>query len=107
MRTKKGKDIIFKPKMLAETGLILAADGKTFVTAADYRFKAVSFGEVKDWGGTITVMSELPQDVEYVLSLAGEEDDRSGRIRLDSVKKIQTKKITAYEYMFQGVSPLT
>ena len=107
MRTKKEKDIVLKPKVLAETGLLLAADGKQLIAGADYKFRALPFGEVAEWSGTVTTMSELPMDVEYVLSLEQEEDDRSGRIRLESMKITQKGKITACEYTFKGVSPLT
>jgi hypothetical protein len=107
MRTIKEKDIVIKSKVLAETGLLLAADGKQLVAGADYKFKALSFGEVAEWNGTVTTISELPMDVEYVLSLEQEEDDRRGRIQLLSMKKTQKGKIAAYEYTFKGVSPLT
>jgi hypothetical protein len=107
MPAKKEKDIVVKPKVLANTGYLLTADGQQFIIAAEYKFKAPSFGEVAEWEGTVTTIAELPMNVEYVLSLEQEEDDRAGRIRLESVNIMRKGKVTAYEYTFKGVSPLT
>ena len=92
--------------MLSDTGLILAADGKQFVIAADYKFKAKPFGEVAEWGGTLTTISEIPMDGEYTLELEQEEDGRTGKIKLESVKEKNQKGIASYEYIFRGVTAL-
>ncbi len=106
MRTKKEKDIVVKAKMLSDTGLILSAEGKQFVIAADYKFRAKTFGEVAEWGGTLTTISEIPMDGEYTIELE-QEDGRSGRIKLESVNEKYLGKITAYEYTFRGVTALS
>jgi hypothetical protein len=106
MRTKKEKDIVVKAKMLSDTGLILSADGKQFVIAADYKFRAKTFGEVEEWGGTLTTLGEIPMDGEYTLELDQEEDGRSGKIKLDSVEEKKQGKVTVYEYTFRGVTAL-
>jgi hypothetical protein len=106
MPAKKERDIIVKPKVLANTGYLLMADGKQLVAAADYKFKALPFGDVAEWSGKVTTICQLPMDIEYVLSLQQEEDDRAGRIRLESVNIMKKGKVTAYEYTFKGVSPL-
>jgi hypothetical protein len=43
MRNKQGKDIVVKAKVLNSTGLVLTADGRQFVIAADYKFRAKPF----------------------------------------------------------------
>lgn len=105
MRTKKGRDIVVKAKTLSDTGLILSAEGKQFVIAADYKFRAKTFGEVAEWGGTLTTLSEIPMDGEYTLELE-QEDGRTGKIKLDSVKEKQQGKVAVYEYTFRGVTAL-
>jgi hypothetical protein len=106
VRVKKEKAIVIKPRVLTGTGFLFAPDGRTLVAAADYRFRAVSSGEVNEWGGTIKLLREIPLNAEYVLGMEGQEDDRSGRIRLDAVRQVRIKKVTVYEYTFKGVSPL-
>jgi hypothetical protein len=106
MRTKKEKDIVVKAKMLSDTGLILSAEGKQFVIAADYKFRAKTFGEVAEWGGTLITVSEIPMDTEYTLELE-QEDGRSGRIKLESVNEKCLVKVTVYEYTFRGVTALS
>ena len=105
MRTKKERDIVVKAKMLSDTGLILSAEGKQFVIATDYKFRAKTFGEVAEWGGTLTTVSEIPMDGEYTLELE-QEDGRSGKIKLDSVKERKQGKVTVCEYTFRGVTAL-
>jgi hypothetical protein len=105
MRTKKEKDIVVKAKMLSDTGLILAADGRQLVIAADYKFRAKPFGEVAEWGGTLTTISEIPMDGEYTLELE-QEDGRTGKIKLESVKEKNQGKVTVCEYTFRGVTAL-
>jgi hypothetical protein len=105
MSKRQVKDIVAKEKILNGTGLLYAADGKQFITAADYKFRAKTFGEVAEWGGIIGVLNELPMDTEYVLELE-RDDERTGKVRLESVKKRQQKSATGYEYTFKGVTPL-
>ena len=106
MRTKKEKGIVVKAKMLSDTGLILSAEGKQFVIAADYKFRAKPFGEVAEWGGTLTTLSGIPMDGEYTLELEQKEDGRTGKIKLESVKEKKQGKVTVCEYTFRGVTAL-
>lgn len=107
MPPKSGRKIVIKPKVLENTGYLMAADGKQFIIAGGYKIKAVPFGEVAEWGGTIATIAEVPMDVEYVLCLEPDEDNRSGRISLESVKQSKQGQFTVYRYTFKGISALT
>ncbi len=102
---KQVKDIVAKVKTLNGTGLLYDAEGIQFIKAVNYRFRARAFGEVTKWSGIIAVLTETPMDVEYVLELE-EEDERIGKLKLESVIKKEQKGVTVYEYTFTGVTPL-
>ena len=105
MAKREPKDIVPKIKMLNGTGLLFTADGKRFVSAVDYKFRAKTFGEVPEWKGTISVLNEIPMEVEYVLELE-QDDERTGKIRLEEVKQKHHKGVDSYAYTFRGVTPL-
>ena len=107
MPASRGKKIVFKPVVLKDGGYVMTADGREFVIAADYKIKALLFGEVAEWGGAIATVAEIPMDVEYMLCLEPEGDDRSGRIKLESVKRSKQGQFAVYKYTFTGTSPLT
>ena len=105
MAGRQGKKITTKVKTLNSTGLLYDAGGTQFIKAVNYKFRAKAFGEVARWSGTIATLTEIPMDAEYVLELE-EEDERTGKLRLESMQRKEQKGITIYEYTFRGLTPL-
>ncbi len=104
MRTKN--EIGSREKALSGMGVLLTADESHFVIAVGYKFRARPFGEVAEWGGTLTAASEIPTDAVYTLELDEDLDGRAGMIKLESVKELDKPKFRFFEYTFKGTSPL-
>ena len=98
--------MVARIKIFTGSGLLYEADTKKFISIVDYKVKANSSGEATKWGGTVTMMSEIPMDVEYSLELEQEEDGRNGRIKLESGKEKKLKGLVYREYVFTGLEPL-